>query len=228
MSMYVGDIRLFAASVIHELSQPLAAVALNAESALRGLRQAGHGSGAEMRLGRVLEAATHALAVLQGMHQLAAGARPEPVRCDLHALVQAVLSTLEQELRAQRVAVRLALAPQALLADPVQMRQVLRNLVSNAIDAMRTVDGRTRVLWIRSRPDGDALLLEVADSGDGIAPALAARLFEPLVSGKPGGMGMGLAICRAIVETHGGAIWAGPNVGHGSVFSVRLPAAHGQ
>jgi signal transduction histidine kinase len=217
--MYMGDIRTFAASVIHELSQPLAAVALNAESALLGLAD----RRTQARLNRVLEAATHAMALLHGMQQLAANLRPEPVRCELQPMVRAVLSTLAAELRAARVELQLELGPPQLLADPVQIRQVLRNLVSNAIDAMRAVDGRPRRLCIRSRAVDGEVLLEVIDSGCGIAPHLAARLFDPMVSSKAGGMGMGLAICRAIVESHGGRIWAGPGVPHGSVFSVRLP-----
>jgi signal transduction histidine kinase len=225
MGMFQGDIRMFAASVIHELSQPLAAVALNAESALLGLRNGGSRADqrAQARLSRVVEAASHALAVLQGMHQLAADARPEPVLCDLREIVRAVLATLDDELRAQRIALRLELAPQPLWADPVQIRQVLRNLLANAIDAMREVTQRPRVLSIRSRLSDGAMLVEVADAGCGIAPELAARVFDPLVSGKPGGMGMGLAICRAIVETHGGDIWAAPRTPHGSVFAFRLP-----
>lgn len=223
MDMFQGDIRMFAASIIHELSQPLAAVALNAESALQGLRPDGADQRARIRLGRVVEAASHALALLQGMHQLAANMRPEPVLCDLHALVRAVLSTVGAQLRGQRIQLELALEAQPLWADPVQIRQVLRNLIANAIDAMAAVQDRPRTLCIRSRLADGALLVEVADAGCGLDPQLAARVFDPLVSGKSSGMGMGLAICRAIIDSHGGAIWAQPNLPHGAVFGFSLP-----
>jgi two-component system sensor kinase FixL len=107
------------------------------------------------------------------------------------------------------------------LADKVQVQQVLLNLIRNAIDAM--VDSKTRDLTISAVADaGDTVTISVADTGSGIAPDMANQLFQPFVTTKPGGMGVGLSICRTIVEAHGGRIWAEPNPGGGTIFRFTL------
>jgi two-component system sensor kinase FixL len=109
-----------------------------------------------------------------------------------------------------------------ILADRVQLKQVLANLVRNAIEAMRDAAERRLVISTRATPEG-AIRLDVADSGTGVAEGMAGTLFEPFATTKPGGMGVGLAMCRTIVEAHGGRIWAEPNPEGGAIFSVVLP-----
>ncbi len=113
--------------------------------------------------------------------------------------------------------------------DRIQIQQVMLNLMRNALDAMMSeADGTPgrRTLTVEARPAGpDAVEVGVADTGPGLAPEVADCLFTPFVSTKKGGMGMGLVICRSIIEAHGGRLWAEPNPGRGTVFRFTLPTA---
>lgn len=122
-----------------------------------------------------------------------------------------------------RVAIRLDPKHDLILADRVQIQQVLLNLIRNSVDAM--IDSPERRLVISSEAvDGDMVQVSVADTGGGMAPEVMEKLFQPFVSTKPHGMGVGLSICRTIVESHGGRIWPEPNSPHGTVFRFTLPA----
>jgi two-component system, LuxR family, sensor kinase FixL len=123
------------------------------------------------------------------------------------------------------VRVSFALAPRAdfVLADRVQIQQVLLNLIRNAIEAMEGCERRDLVIATAALP-GNMIEISVADTGVGIAPDIAAQLFQPFVTSKPQGMGVGLSISRTIVEAHGGAIRPHPNPEGGTVFSLTLPA----
>ena len=133
---------------------------------------------------------------------------------------------VQRELLSHRVSLRTELAPALpmVLADRVQLQQVIINLVINGIEAMQPVTDRPRELEIRSRQD-EALqvLVTVKDCGVGISAEDADRLFEPFFTTKSSGMGMGLSICRSIIEAHGGRVWATANVPQGAVFSFTLP-----
>jgi two-component system sensor kinase FixL len=121
-----------------------------------------------------------------------------------------------------RVAIRLDPKHDLILADRVQIQQVLLNLIRNSVDAM--LDSPERRLVISSEAvEGDMVQINVADTGGGMAPEVMAKLFQPFVSTKPHGMGVGLSICRTIVESHGGRIWPEPNSPHGTVFHFTLP-----
>jgi two-component system, LuxR family, sensor kinase FixL len=109
------------------------------------------------------------------------------------------------------------------LVDRVQVQQVIVNLVRNAFDAMR--DQETRKLDVATRLDGDMAVVSVSDTGPGLAPEAAERLFQPFFTTKATGMGVGLSISRTIVEAHGGRIWTEPNPGGGAVFLFRIPLA---
>ena len=109
------------------------------------------------------------------------------------------------------------------LADPVQVQQVLINLFRNATEAMASSERRE--LHIGAARDGDSVRIAVRDTGSGLAPGLAERLFRPFTTTKPDGMGVGLSICRSIIEAHGGRIWAEPNAGGGTVFVFTIPLA---
>jgi two-component system sensor kinase FixL len=111
------------------------------------------------------------------------------------------------------------------LVDKVQVQQVLLNLIRNAVEAM--AESERRVLTVSSAPAGDGKVeIRVSDTGSGLSPEVAARLFQPFVTSKPQGMGVGLSICRTIVEAQGGQIWASANAGGGTVFHVTIPLAH--
>ena len=112
------------------------------------------------------------------------------------------------------------------LGDRVQLQQVVLNLVMNGIEAMRTLDDRTRQLRIRSaRDEVNQVVVAIADSGPGIDPQVVGRIFEPFYTTKPQGTGMGLAISRSIIEAHGGRLWAEPNTPRGATFQCTLPAS---
>ncbi len=139
-----------------------------------------------------------------------------------------MVALTEQELRRQDIVLELDLADglPAVAGDRVQLQQVLLNLIVNAIEAMSAVHDRPRALTIVSRPDGpDAVAVEVRDSGTGLDAERAERLFEAFYSTKSEGIGIGLSISRSIVEAHGGTLSAAPNVPHGAVFRIWLPAA---
>jgi signal transduction histidine kinase len=121
----------------------------------------------------------------------------------------------------------LASAPPHVMGDRVQLQQVIINLVMNGMEAMATVTGRSRELVIRSRlQEADQILVEVQDGGIGIGPDNVDRLFNAFFTTKPHGMGMGLSICRSIVQAHGGRIWISPNAGGaGTILRFTLPVA---
>jgi len=108
--------------------------------------------------------------------------------------------------------------------DRVQLQQVLLNLIVNAIEAMRDVGEEERELLISTGNEPDGVSVEVRDSGPGFAPAAHERVFEAFYTTKPGGLGMGLSICRSIVEAHGGRLWASPNVPRGAILGFIAPA----
>lgn len=220
----------FAATIAHELAQPLAAVTLHADAALNWLRQQPprHGQ-ARAALEQVRHGARRAGELVRGVDKLArrGGPRPAPFRVD--AAIGEVLCLMNAELHRHGIALRnrLALGPAQTVGDQVQLQQVIMNLILNAIEAMADVSDRPRTLELRSQaaPEDGALAMSVCDNGRGLAPGAAARLFEPLYSTKAGGMGMGLSLCRAIVDAHGGAIWCDTDQRHGCTFHLILPAA---
>jgi C4-dicarboxylate-specific signal transduction histidine kinase len=150
--------------------------------------------------------------------------------CRLDDAVSEVLADHASDLGRLDVACRVVLAPAArtVRADPVQLRQLLRNLVGNAIDALRDVDARPRRLTLRTRAGADGgIVVTVRDNGTGLDAAAAAQAFDPLATTKAHGLGLGLAICRAIVDAHGGRIWLAANPDHGCTAGFALPAAPG-
>jgi signal transduction histidine kinase len=129
------------------------------------------------------------------------------------------------EVLGHRVSLRtdLASALPTVLGDRVQLQQVMINLVINGMEAMAPVTDRPRELLIRSQHEADQVLLAVQDSGTGIDPDNADRMFAAFFTTKPSGMGMGLSISRSIIEAHGGRLWASPNAGPGATFQFSLP-----
>jgi C4-dicarboxylate-specific signal transduction histidine kinase len=133
-------------------------------------------------------------------------------------------------LEARGVSVRIDLAPRLprALGDRVQLQQVLLNLIMNGADAMGLVESGPRILELSSRESSDNILVSIEDSGMGIEAGLSDRIFDPLFTTKANGMGMGLAICKSIIEGHGGRIWALPGSPNGTVFQYTVPTLDGR
>jgi signal transduction histidine kinase len=145
---------------------------------------------------------------------------------DVNDVISRILVLVQGEIRKQRVAVRPNLngGLPPVVGDRVQLQQVFLNLILNAVESMATVSDRERTLVLASRPGDDATVqVSVQDSGVGIGSADPERIFDAFYSTKPQGMGMGLFICRSIIESHGGRLWASPSAPHGLTFHVILP-----
>ena len=219
-----------AASIAHEVNQPLTAVTNNSNACLR-LLAAGNLQPEVLR--RVLEEivadATRASAVVTRIRGFIKKAPAEKNELDMNDVIQEVLTLADRELYENRVLLerRLTKALPLVLADRVQMQQVLLNLVMNGIEAMIPVTDQPRSLRVESRVDESGeILVAVRDSGTGLG-STADRVFTPFFTTKANGMGMGLSISRSLIENHGGRLWATPNFPMGAVFSFTLPVSCG-
>jgi signal transduction histidine kinase len=164
--------------------------------------------------------------VIRRVRALANKTSIEMVPLNLNDVITEIIALVQRELISHRVSSRTELAPALpmILGDRVQLQQVIINLVMNGIEAMQAVTDRPRELVIRSGQDEtQQVLVSVTDCGVGIAAENADRLFNPFFTTKPSGMGMGLSICRSIMEAHGGRLWAAANIPHGATFQFTLP-----
>jgi signal transduction histidine kinase len=215
------------ASVAHEVSQPLAAILINAETCLRWLdREPPKLDEARGSVKWIIGDTKRASEVIQRVRSLAKRTDIEKVPLHLNEVVNEVVVLVQSELRRNRVSLRIELAPAlpVVLADRVQLQQVIINLLINGIEAMHGVTDRPRELVIRSDRDGANLVfVAVKDSGVGISAENANRLFDAFFTTKSSGLGMGLSICRSIIEAHGGQLWASSNPGPGATFQFTLP-----
>jgi C4-dicarboxylate-specific signal transduction histidine kinase len=216
------------ASIAHEVNQPLAAVVTNANAALRWLR-ADPPNLDEVRdaTARIVADGNRASDVVARIRALLTkeDARRDPLDIDKMIGDVLVLTKDAALRRGALVHVELAAHPPVVLADRVQIEQVLLNLILNGIESMQDVNGRPRDLTIQTRSDdGNGVVVAVRDSGAGIPEDKLQRIFDAFYTTKNGGLGMGLAIGRSIVEAHGGRIWATSDAG-GSMFQFTLPAA---
>src|SRR6202030_1284516 len=219
------------ASMPHEGSQPLGALVTNAEACLLWLD---HGNPnldeARRNVKMIIKDGHRAGEVIRRVRALLKKTAPQTAPLDINDLVNEVITLVQREVFSHRVSLRMELAPALppVLADRVQLQQVLINLVINGIEAMQPVTDQPRQLVIRSRQDeADQVLVTVTDCGVGISAENADQLFNPFFTTKSGGMGMGLSICRSIIEAHGGRLSASGNVGPGATVHITLPA-HGQ
>jgi len=216
------------ASIAHEVNQPVAAVLINAGAALRWLStQTPDLKEAREALGRIAKDAKRAGEIIDRIRALIKKAAPQKDRVDVNETVLEVVALARSELLRDRVSLLTQLADDLLLVegDRVQLQQVLLNLIVNAVEAMRGVGDNARELRIGTEKDASGgVLLAVRDTGPGLDPQSEGRLFEAFYTTKPSGMGMGLSICRAIIEAHGGRIWAAANEPRGAVFQFTLPA----
>jgi signal transduction histidine kinase len=218
-----------AASIAHEINQPLSGILTNAGTCLRMLAaDSPNIDGACQTARRTIRDANRASEVITRLRALFAkrGMTIEPV--DLNETAQEVIALVLSALQKNRVIIRTELGRDLPLVagDRVQLQQVIMNLLANASDAMSGVDDRPRQLMIRTEPDeGDYVRLSVEDAGVGLEALDVSSLFEPFYSTKRDGMGIGLSVSRSIIENHGGRLWAAPNDGQGTTFSFSIPSA---
>jgi PAS domain S-box-containing protein len=215
------------ASIAHEVNQPLAGVVANAEAGLRWLNRGTPDLDAARRsLECIIDDGNRASEVIRRVRALANKGDIEKVPLDVNDVLKEVIALVQRELISHRVSLQMEFAPALpmILGDRVQLQQVIINLVMNAIEAMQSVTDRSRELVIRSRQDEtQQVLVSVTDYGAGISAEDADRLFNPFFTTKSSGMGMGLSICRSIVDAHDGRLSATANLPHGATFQLLLP-----
>jgi len=217
-----------AASIAHEINQPLAAVVTNASAGLRWLNgQPPDLDEVRSALKRIVkdgERGSNVLASIRGM--LKKGTQ-EKTALNINESIRDVITLSQGALKKGGVSVQAELTDSlpSVLADRVQLQQVFLNLMMNAAEAMAAISDRPRVLRVRSERHDTGIFVSVEDTGTGIDPKDMGRLFETFFTTKPEGMGMGLSICRSIIESHGGRIEVSPAEPCGSVFRVFLPIA---
>jgi PAS domain S-box-containing protein len=215
------------ASIAHEVNQPIAAAVTNAQAALRWLgarppdleevRQA---------LGSIVKNANRAGDVIGRIREIVKKAPLRKDRVDLNEAIREVIELTRGEVAKNGASVQTALGEglPPIEGDRVQLQQVVLNLIVNAVQAMGAVAEGQRELFITTAPaEPDGVLVAVKDSGPGLAPASLERLFDPFYTTKPEGLGMGLSICRSIIEAHGGRLWVAANRPRGAIFNFTMP-----
>ena len=224
-SMAMGEM---AASIAHEINQPLTAIASNGNAALRWLRGARPNlDEARAALKKIVADSLRTGEVITGIRSMFRKDSQIKTPLDVNELIREVLALLRGEIEHQQVLVRAELfdgLPQ-IPANQVQLRQVIVNLITNAVDAMSTVSDRSRVLSVKTGVhESKNFLIKVEDSGIGIDPQNIDRIFAPYFTTKSNGMGMGLSICQSIIESHGGRLSVAVGQPYGSIFQVFLPS----
>jgi C4-dicarboxylate-specific signal transduction histidine kinase len=218
------------ASIAHEVNQPLAAIVTNGNACQRWLGAATPNlEEARAAVARIISEGNRASNLIKEIRAFVKKSPPQKDLVEINDLVRETLSLVRRELARNQVALQTELAANlpALTADRVQLQQVLLNLVMNGIEAMSTIEGRSRELAITSALSQDPMgvLIAVRDSGSGLSQQSTDRLFETFFTTKADGMGMGLSISRSIVAAHGGRLWAAANVDHGATFQFTIPTA---
>jgi signal transduction histidine kinase len=214
------------ASITHEVNQPLAGILTNAHAILRWLDRATPDI-AETRLGvdRIIRDAEHAADVIRRTRDLFRKAEPEKLPLDINAVISDAISLVRHEAVSNGVSLRLELASglPPVSGDRVQLQQVIINLAVNGIEAMAGIGEGLRNLLVRSYLEGShQIVVAVQDRGPGIDPENIEKLFNPFFTTKRDGVGMGLSVCRSIIEAHGGRVWACRNIGPGATFQFAL------
>jgi C4-dicarboxylate-specific signal transduction histidine kinase len=217
------------ASIAHEVNQPLAAIVTNSNACLRWLGGTTPNLGeARQAVERIIKDGYRASEVISRVRTLVKKAPPRSDLVDLNDVILEVLALAQSEARRKDVSPKQELASDLppVLGDRVQLQQVILNLIINGFEAIANVSDGARELSISSGKDeSDNLIVAVRDSGAGLDQADSERVFDAFFTTKPDGMGMGLAICRTIIESHGGRLWATNNAPRGAVFQFTLPAA---
>jgi signal transduction histidine kinase len=211
------------ASISHELAQPLTVTTANAKASLRWL-QRDPPDLTEVRKGteRIVEAGTLASEIINRLRSLYKKSPPQREWVDVNGIIREMFTLLKGEAARYSIAMRMELAAQLpkTMVDHVQLQQVFMNLMLNGIEAMRDSGGD---LTVTSQLQDSQLLFSVSDTGVGLPTDKGDQIFSAFFTTKTQGSGMGLAICRSIVESHGGQLWATANDGQGAIFHFTLP-----
>jgi len=215
------------ASIAHEVNQPIAAAVTNAQAALRWL-EARPPDLQEVRqaLDHIVKDANRAGDVIGRIREIVKKAPPRKDRVDINEAIREVIELTRGEAAKQGASVRTVLGEGLPLieGDRVQLQQVVLNLIVNGVQAMGAVEeGPRELLVATARAEPNGVLVAVKDSGPGVAPANLERLFTPFYTTKPGGLGMGLSICRSIIEAQGGRLWVTANLPRGAIFYFTVP-----
>jgi PAS domain S-box-containing protein len=215
------------ASLAHEVNQPIAAAVISANTCVRWLAaEVPNLDKARAAAVRIANDATRAAEIISRIRLLFQKGSSQLELVDVNEVIEEMIVLLRGEATRYEISVRTELAADLppVMGDRVQLQQVVMNLMINSIEAMRTVES-SRELAIRSQPaENERVLVSVSDTGVGL-PTQADQIFNAFFTTKPHGTGMGLRICRSIVESHGGRMWAASNPPHGAVFSLTLPAS---
>jgi PAS domain S-box-containing protein len=224
----VGMLGQLSGALAHEINQPLAAILANAQAAERLIaREPPDVAEARGALKDIVEADRRAGNVIRHLRAMLRKSDVQFRPLDINAVVREVLDLTHSDLVARQIAVeqRLALPLPSVHGDRVQLQQVLLNLIMNACDAMSDTAPEGRVLMVTTAStDDQSVEICVVDTGGGFSPELQEHLFEPFITTKQNGLGLGLSICRSIVVAHGGSLWAENNAVGGAAFHVSLPA----
>jgi two-component system, LuxR family, sensor kinase FixL len=224
----VATLGQLSASITHEVSQPIAGVATNVGAALRWL---GHQPPDVERALRALSGAAHsterAREILTGIRALVAKAPKQKEPFEINEAIHEVIMLAQAEIRKNGISIVMELGEglPRLLGDRIQLQQVMLNLINNAVQAMSAAGVEPRELVIvTSKADRDGIVVAVRDSGPGLDPASPERVFDAFYTTKPDGLGIGLSVCRSIIEAHGGRLWASTNKPRGATFQFTVPA----
>jgi C4-dicarboxylate-specific signal transduction histidine kinase len=215
-----------AASIAHEVNQPIAALLTNAATAARWLdRQQPNLEKGRPLIDRITRDGKRAADIVSRIRDFS---KKEPARktsLEVNDAILEIIGLTHVESSKQDVSLKMQLSEglPRIFADRVQLQQVILNLILNAIEAASEIEDGPREVLISSATDADGVLIDVRDTGDGLPQANPDRVFEAFYTTKANGLGMGLSICRSIVEAHGGRLWAAPNEPCGAVFCVILP-----
>jgi C4-dicarboxylate-specific signal transduction histidine kinase len=215
------------ASIAHEVSQPVAAMLTNAGTAARWLTREPPGlEKARELIANIIDDGNRAAGIISGIRDLVKKAPSRDGELAVNDMILEVIALINVDLLKNRVVLHSELASGLPLiqGDRIQLQQVILNLARNAVEAMGEVGEESRRLLISTGVAGsDSVLIRVSDTGPGLPADGLVRAFEAFYTTKAEGLGMGLSICRSIVEAHGGRIWATPNESRGAIFSVTLP-----
>jgi C4-dicarboxylate-specific signal transduction histidine kinase len=213
------------ASIAHELNQPLAAIATNANTCLRWMESSASDDDLRGALNDLVADSRRAGQIVRRTREMFANRTVSRAPTDLNGVIRNVVDLVRTRLRDAGVQLQLDLDESlpVIEADKVQVQQVVMNLVLNAVDAMLEGRPRRRILSLQSRSSDHGVLVSVRDTGSGFSASNAEQVFEPFYTTKTDGIGIGLAISRSIVEAHGGSIWAKAEAGRGATFSFTLP-----
>ena len=223
----VATMGQLAASIAHEVNQPIAALLTNAATATRWLaRQPPNLEKVGPLIDRIVSDGRRTADIVSRICDFSKNAEARKEDLEINEAILEIMVLARAPMSEHRVLVKTELSEGLphIFGDKVQLQQVILNLIMNAIEAMSEVREGSRELLISTREaESGGVLVAVSDSGPGLPPANLARIFEAFYTTKSSGLGMGLSICRSIVEAHGGRLWATPNEPHGAVFRMMLP-----